>query len=115
MTRVYLSGPMTGYQDLNFPVFNAEAARLRALGHEVINPAEINPDSTKSWRECMRADIKALCDCDILALLPGWEHSKGAHLELHIAHRVGIRIVAARDLGAATSTTIEHTNMEQIA
>ena len=38
------------------------------------------------------ADIKALCDCDAIALMPGWENSKGAHLELHIAHRIGLKV-----------------------
>lgn len=98
MMRVYLSGPMTGIADLNFPAFNAEAARLRASGFEVVNPAEINPDSEMSWEACMRADIRALCDCDILALMPGWHGSRGAHLETHVAHRLGLRIVDAKDL-----------------
>lgn len=98
MTRIYLSGPMTGKPDLNFPAFNAEAARMRALGFDVVNPAEVNPDAGMAWDQCMRADIKALCDCDTLALLPGWMESKGAHLELHIAHRIGIKIVAASEV-----------------
>lgn len=90
--RIYLSGPMTGRPSLNFPAFNEAAASLRRLGYEVTNPAEINPDASLPWAQCMRADIKALCDCDALALLPGWEDSKGAHLEVHIAHRIGIKV-----------------------
>lgn len=93
--RVYLSGPMSGILEHNFPAFNAEAARLRGMGLEVVNPAEINPGGEKSWEECLRADIKALCDCDAIALLPGWEQSNGAHLELHIAHRLGLEIMSA--------------------
>ena len=92
MPKVYLSGPMTGLPELNFPAFCAEADRLRGLGYDVVNPAEINPDAAMPWDQCMRADIKALCDCDMIALLPGWETSKGAHLELHIAHRIGIAV-----------------------
>ena len=92
MTRAYISGPMTGLPDLNFPAFNAAAASLRALGFEAINPAEVNPDASMPWEQCMRADIKALCDCDCIVLLPGWENSRGAHLEVHIAHRLGIKV-----------------------
>lgn len=92
MTRLYVSGPMTGLPDLNFPAFHAAAQALRTQGFEVVNPAELNPDPTAAWDQCMRADIKALCDCDGLALLGGWENSKGAHLELHIAHRIGIKV-----------------------
>lgn len=98
MKLIYLSGPMTGIPGLNFPAFHAEAARLRALGYLVENPAELNPDSDASWHACMRADLKALLDCDALALLPGWQKSAGAHLEMHVAHRVGIEIVEAKDI-----------------
>lgn len=92
MKRIYLSGPMTGLPEFNFPAFHRAASILRAQGLEVQNPAEINPDGELPWAECMRADIKALCDCDTLVLLPGWEKSSGAHLELHIAHRIGLQI-----------------------
>jgi hypothetical protein len=92
MTTVYVSGPMTGLPELNFPAFHAASAALRARGLTVVNPAEINPDPAAAWDQCMRADIKALCDCDVIALLPGWENSKGAHLELHIAHRIGMKV-----------------------
>ena len=106
MTRIYISGPMTGKPDLNFPAFNAEALRLRSLGYEVANPVELNPDPAALWHDCMKNDIKALLDCDALALLPGWEDSHGAHLELHIAHRVGIKVLTANEItGAANDGT----------
>lgn len=100
MTRVYISGKMTGVPDLNFPLFNAEADRLRSLGYEVVNPVEICEDPNTPWHDCMRADIKALLDCDVIALLDGWEDSQGAHLELHIAHRVGIKVLIASEVTA---------------
>lgn len=96
--RIYLSGPMTGMPGLNFPAFNVAAARLRDLGHEVVNPAELNKDPAARWHECLRVDLKALLDCNTIALLDGWQKSNGAHLEMHVAHRVGIDIVLARDL-----------------
>lgn len=49
MKRVYLSGPMTGLPELNFPAFRVEAARLRALGFEVVNPADLNPEPNTGW------------------------------------------------------------------
>ena len=61
-SRLYLAGPMTGLPELNFPAFHAEAARLRALGYEVVNPAEINVDPAAGWLACMRADIAQLVD-----------------------------------------------------
>lgn len=99
MNRIYLSGPMTGLPGLNFAAFNAEAVRLRALGYCVVNPAEINAGADLDWHACMKADIKALCDCDTLALLPGWQRSSGAHIEMNLAHRLGMEIVVAETLG----------------
>ena len=93
--RWYVAGPMTGLPNLNFAAFHAAAARLRGLGHEVVNPAEINPDQGAKWEDCMRADIKALMDCDAILLLPGWERSRGATLEHHIAKALGMYIALA--------------------
>lgn len=93
--KIYLAGPMTGLPDLNFPAFHAAAHQLRACGHTVINPAEINPDHTMSWEACMRKDIAALVTCDSIYLLPGWQESKGATLEHHIAERLGLAIRGA--------------------
>ena len=90
--RIYISGPMSGLPDLNFPAFHAAAAALRARGFDVVNPAELNVDNQGDWASCMKADIKALCDCTALALLPGWEDSRGAHLEVHLAHRLGMKV-----------------------
>ena len=114
MKRIYVSGPMSGLPESNFPAFHAEAARLRALGYEVVNPAEINVgqepcavSNKAAWDDfynrCMRADIREMMDCDAIALMPGWERSKGAHLELHIAHRVGMRVVRCDELDAPRS------------
>ena len=94
MTRIYLAGPMSGLPDLNFPAFHAAAARLRAAGHDVVNPAEINPDPGAAWAQCMRADIAQLVTCEAIALLPGWEQSRGARLEHHIATQLGMRVVS---------------------
>lgn len=98
MKRIYLSGPMTGIKDHNIPAFNAVAADLRRLGHDVVNPAEITPKTGTAWEDYMRADLQALLTCDTIALLAGWEKSKGAHLELHLAHRVGMTVVFAEDV-----------------
>lgn len=91
--RIYIAGPMTGIPGLNFEAFNTEAARLRAIGHEVINPAEVSPDPTMPWAECMRRDIAELVKCDVVQLLPGWRTSKGASLEHDIAMRIGLTVL----------------------
>lgn len=91
--RTYLAGPMTGHPELNFPLFHAEAKRLRDCGHDVVNPAEINVDPAKGWTECMRADIAELVKCEAIAMLPGWQQSRGASLEHHIATQLGMQVI----------------------
>lgn len=93
MKRIYLAGPMTGYEGLNFPAFHAEAARLRALGFDVVNPAEINVDPQANWHACMRADIAQLVTCEEIHMLPGWQSSRGAMLELYLARSLEMEIV----------------------
>jgi hypothetical protein len=91
--RLYLSGPMSGIPELNFPAFNAAAAQLRVDGYEVINPAEITTDHGARWEDCLRLDIAQLVTCEAIALLPGWENSRGARLEEHIASELGMKRV----------------------
>lgn len=104
MHRIYLSGPMTDMPDFNYPAFNAEAARLRALGYDVVNPAENPPQA--SWAEYMRYDIPLLLTCDTLALLPGWHTSKGARMEHYIAAGLGMfKVSSAEVLKPSTAHT----------
>lgn len=102
--KIYVAGPMTGLPDFNFPAFHTASATLRAQGWQVVNPAEINPDSSLAWTECMRRDIAELVTCDAIHLLDGWWASKGATLEHHIAERLGMQVYegrAATDWAAA--------------
>lgn len=101
MKKIYIAGPMSGLPGLNFAAFHAEAAQLRGQGLQVINPAEINPDVGAKWEDCMRADIAQLVFCDGIHLLPGWERSRGAVLEHHIARALGLAITFAAATEAA--------------
>ncbi|MBT2299249.1 DUF4406 domain-containing protein [Variovorax paradoxus] len=91
--RVYVAGPMSNLPELNFPAFHAAAAMLRALGHQVENPAEINPDPSMGWAECMRKDLAVLTQCDAIYLLPGWQNSRGASLESYVAKSLGLVVL----------------------
>lgn len=85
MARIYCAGPMRGYDNFNFPAFNVAAEELRALGWDVVNPVDINPDPNTPYAECMRKDIEQLLTCDSIYMLTGWEKSQGATLEHSIA------------------------------
>lgn len=77
---------------MNFPLFHSVAAHYRACGYDVVNPAELNPDPAKTWNECMRVDIRELVTCEYVVMLPGWEQSKGASLERHIAKALELKV-----------------------
>ena len=96
--KFYLSGPMSGIPEHNFPAFHAEAARLRAAGYEVVNPAEMDHASGALWDECLRKDIVQLVTCEGIALMIGWEDSRGAKLEFHIAKELGMHVALSREL-----------------
>jgi hypothetical protein len=80
--RIYVAGPISG-NDGYRAQFAAAAARLRAEGHETINPAE-NPDQP-SWSAYMKVAIGQLISCDCACFLPNWERSRGARREHSIA------------------------------
>ncbi|MEM5371338.1 DUF4406 domain-containing protein [Paraburkholderia azotifigens] len=96
--KIYISGPMTGLPDSNKPAFNAEAARLREMGFEVVNPAEVDLGPKATWFQYMRADLKLMLDCDAIALLPGWMKSRGAAIEHWIARALGFQVFTARSI-----------------
>jgi len=89
---LYVAGPMTGLPEFNYPAFNAAADELRAKGHYVRNPADIEALNTtgalKEWRWYMRHAITMVAGAEGLAMLPGWENSRGARLE----HAIGVAL-----------------------
>jgi hypothetical protein len=91
--RVYIAGPMTGLPEFNYPAFNASAEKLREKGYHVENPAENPEPPCKSWQGYMRMGIAQVVSCDAVALLPGWENSRGAKIERRVAEEIGLRVV----------------------
>ena len=99
--RVYIAGPMRGYENWNYPLFNRATAALRRSGAFVVNPVEISqfagtPEEIERnpslLFHLLEADIALLKTCDAIFLLPGWEESKGAKMELSAALDAGLRV-----------------------
>ena len=103
--KVYLAGPMRYYKGYNFQAFIDEAARLRAAGHEVVSPAEMDMEKYPhiNWLELDGEDHPDIPDFSIedtlfndfrqivynvdgIALLPGWSKSSGATAEFFVAN-----------------------------
>lgn len=96
--KIYISGPMTGLPEYNYPAFNTAAAALRAAGFDVANPAEKDLPLGLPWVTYLRRDLVDLLDCEAVALLPGWQDSKGACLERHVAEALGMPIYRLADV-----------------
>ena len=84
---------MTGLPDFNYPAFNDAEDKLRELGWLVANPAHIRThpghlEGDAVWNYYIRQAIPMLLSANDIALLPGWQDSKGAKLELLIAQNL---------------------------
>jgi hypothetical protein len=119
MKRVYLAGGMTGIEHFNFPAFDRAARRLRDEGHDVFSPADNDrrllgrpldwmpqeSDSAGPWkawaidgapgiRKMLGDDVAYICnEADAIAMLPGWENSKGARAEWHLSLALGHEVI----------------------
>src|SRR5690349_20713539 len=102
---------MRGIPQLNFAAFKEAAELIRSHGHEVFNPAEkdeatygtgfadkaptgdLEEVPEFSLRDALRQDLSSICQhADALALLPGWENSKGVRAELATANALGLQV-----------------------
>ena len=106
---------MRGIPEFNFPAFDEAAVLLRSQGHEVFSPADADRerhghDFAKgnhagcndhaaenhgfNLREALGIDLAWICaEADAIALLPGWENSKGARAEKATADALGLKII----------------------
>lgn len=97
---IYLAGPMTGLSEYNYPAFTAEAQRLRDAGYTVLSPHEIDDHEpgSKPYEWYIEQGLAKLGQCDVVALLPGWEDSRGVAIELEWARKHGLSIVPVETL-----------------
>jgi hypothetical protein len=91
---IYIAGPMSGYDEHNFPLFNFVAKMLRDRGWYVLNPAEnFNGDATETYETHYAADVKLVMLSDTVIFLPGWEKSGGAVGEYMLADRLNKQLL----------------------
>lgn len=102
MTTRYISGPMRGKPGHNYDLFNEIEADLESSklkGDKIINPARnFSGDKTLPVDRYMEADLRLVLDADEIILLPGWEQSEGAKLEVAVARATGKRFRLAEHI-----------------
>lgn len=95
--RIYISGPMTGYEKFNFDEFNKmeNDILINFDGVSVVNPVAISKKveavkENPTYVDYLREDFRELIDCDAVILLDGWRDSGGCQKEVSIARFLNI-------------------------
>ena len=116
--------------DHNFPAFKQAERELTAVGYEVISPTTGVPDdviekaiamglefrNTEEYNQLLRRDIGWVMGVDAVAVLPGWEDSSGAQLEVNAARAVGKRVAPlAKFLAEKNAKILRWTGPEEFA
>ena len=114
---LYVSGPISSDPSRTFEQkkaeFDAAGARLAALGYEPLLPTDLEGECGLTAEECLakqqhkmvsqgqgkhswecylKGDLRAMLQCDGVALLPAWHMSPGARLEVNTAYAVGMDV-----------------------
>ena len=98
--KAYIAGPMRNYDRYNFPAFDAAKDWMIEQGWDPVSPADLDravgitgyttdlPDDFIFG--ALRRDFKAICECDAIVFLPGWEASSGARAERFVGEQIGL-------------------------
>lgn len=106
---IYVAGPMIGYPNFNFGAFFETSEAFEDGGWIVFNPAQhdievhgsiegvnaaFEKDKDGMLRDCLSWDMMVIAEyCDAIAMLPGWENSKGARAEHALAVALDLEII----------------------
>lgn len=131
MKTIYLCGPRSGPHivNTNIELFADASIALRSLGHNVLNPVEVNlaflgrpysPAVPDSFEEAsfintlpgLRADIIAMLTvCNCIAIMPEWERAVGCRIEVGLAITFGYSFVdwkTAEEIKRPSAVNISH-------
>ncbi|ENR1369437.1 DUF4406 domain-containing protein [Escherichia albertii] len=100
--KIYIAGPMTGYENFNRDAFNKEAERLSRHGHSVLNPATLPNGLTQC--EYMDICFAMLRSADAILMLPGWKASAGATAEYYYAYKMEMPVFTTLNYPPACSS-----------
>lgn len=93
MKRPYIAGPVTGVPEGNLPAFTHAEKTLRDAGFDPLNPRNNGAEGEATWLDYMRMSLRQIADCDGIVILPGWERSRGAAIEVELAQALGLPVL----------------------
>lgn len=106
----YTAGPMSGIPQFNYPLFLMVAKKMREQGFTIVSPAELDTpkmqalamtskdgslasmekESGETWGDMLARDVKLISDkVGGIVVLPGWDRSRGARLEVFVGLLTG--------------------------
>ena len=107
--KIYISGKITGYEDVAKGQFASAAIMLEKDGHIAIDPFQNGLRTDDLWEKHLAVDLNLLMSCDLLVQLPGWEDSRGARLEYEFAKLRGIPCLCAEPDDAGKAVRMHQT------
>ena len=115
-TRIFIAGPMRGYENYNFKKFDHIEELLRQLGFDVVNPARISRKFKESEVNSDIAVYNKMVDmqqdaertCNTILLLDGWQWSEGVKLEVRTASELGMQFLLESDIAEAIKYPVVH-------
>ncbi len=93
---MYISGPMSGFADFNYPFFARTKLSLEKMGYKVLSPHEVDDGVIPSkytdkhsygWYLGRAIEMQLFSNCWVG--LPGWTDSTGAMREFNLARDLG--------------------------
>lgn len=99
MKKIYICGSISDggtlpieEQAARRKAFDRAEALLEEAGYQSINPMRRGVDQNKSWLDYMRDSLRDIAEADGIALLPGWERSRGARVEETLGRGLGLSV-----------------------
>jgi len=93
--KIYVSLPMTGYDEESIVARVADATRrLEHLGYDAVSALDNGLPRGAAYEAHMKADLRMMLDCDAVYMCEGHEHSRGCRAERRAATACGLTVLS---------------------